>query len=136
MGFKEKRQKMQKKILVIDDDEDQRDLVRAVLEVEGYKVLEASGGYSALEMIREEIPDMAIVDIFMPDMDGLETITQLRLRTADMKIIAMSGCGLFQHSDYLSHAKEFGANAGIAKPFRINDLVKLVKSQFSQVFDL
>ena len=131
VGLKGKRRKMKNRILVIDDDEDQRDLVRAVLEVEGFEVLEASGGYAALEMVRKNIPDMAIVDIFMPDMDGLETITQLRLRTSDMKIIAMSGCGLFQHSDYLSHAKEFGANAGITKPFRIDDLVKLVKSQFS-----
>ncbi|NQU57592.1 MAG: response regulator [Rhodospirillales bacterium] len=122
---------MKKTILVVDDDEDQRELIRAVLEVEGYQVVEAGGGHAALEMMRAEIPDLAIIDIFMPEMDGLETITQIRTRTSDMKIIAMSGCGLFKHADYLSHAKEFGANTGIAKPFKINDLVKLVNLQLA-----
>lgn len=122
---------MKKKVLIVNDNEVQRELVRGALEVEGVEVLEACGGQCAIKMVGKEIPDLAIIDIFMPDMDGLETITQLRALTSDMKIIALSSGSMFKNQQYLAYAKEFGADTGIAKPFKIDDLVKLVTTQLA-----
>jgi two-component system cell cycle response regulator DivK len=65
-------------VLYIEDDQANRTLVRRVLEAEGFQVLEAEDGQQGLEVAREERPDMILVDISMPDMDGYEVTARLR----------------------------------------------------------
>ena len=65
---------MSKTILVVDDEKDIRISLSGILEDEGYQVLTAACGVEALEKLREELPDLVLLDIWMPGMDGLETL--------------------------------------------------------------
>jgi two-component system nitrogen regulation response regulator NtrX len=79
------------RILVIDDDASIRFLLRGVLEMEGYSVVEADNGYNGLQCYWAELPDVVITDMQMPVMDGLQMITELRRACPTANIIAMSG---------------------------------------------
>ena len=74
---------------------------------------------------RRTSPDLLITDIFMPEMEGLETIREARARQPDLPIIAMSGFA-FEERDYLGIAEKFGAMATLRKPFRPAELIDLV----------
>lgn len=79
------------RILVIDDDPDIRRLLRLALEDAGYDVREAQEGDDGLAIARQERCALAIVDLFMPGKEGLETILALRREMPQIKLIAMSG---------------------------------------------
>jgi two-component system cell cycle response regulator DivK len=66
------------KVLYIEDNVENRTLVKRVLEVEGYVVLEADGGTDGLRIVREEAPDLILIDINLPEVDGYEITTRLR----------------------------------------------------------
>ena len=73
-------------ILVVDDDQDQRELLRRTLENEGWDVVAAHNGHSAIEAVRARRPACIILDILMPEMDGLEFISELRAQPAFREI--------------------------------------------------
>jgi len=104
-------------ILVIDDDAGLRALVGRFLGADGHLVLEAGDGRRALEMVAAQAVELCIVDIFMPLKDGLETISELRAAGCDCRILAISGGGSRGNLDYLEHARMFGADAVLMKPF-------------------
>lgn len=79
------------RILVIDDDESIRFLIRAVLEPEGYEVIEAENGYEGWLCYQAEPADLVITDMQMPVMDGLELLMKLRRAFPWVKVIAISG---------------------------------------------
>lgn len=79
------------RILVIDDDESIRILLRTVLELQGYDVVEAENGYAGLQCYQAEPIDLVITDMLMPVMDGVEMITELQRDFSWVKIIAISG---------------------------------------------
>lgn len=79
------------RILVIDDDESIRALLRTVLELQGYDVIEAENGYEGLLCYRAEPTDLVITDMLMPVMDGVEMITELQRDFPWVKIVAISG---------------------------------------------
>src|SRR6266480_7062891 len=81
------------RILVMDDDELLRGALRVVLEAAGYEVIEAADGDAGLRLQREQAADLVLVDIFMPERDGLEVIRALRAEIPEPKIISMSGGG-------------------------------------------
>src|SRR6267378_6795934 len=81
------------RILVMDDDELLRGALRVALEAAGYEVVEAANGDEGLRLQREQGADLVLVDIFMPERDGLEVIRALRAETPQTKIVAMSGGG-------------------------------------------
>src|SRR5882724_4831199 len=81
------------RILVMDDDALLRGALRVALEAAGYEVLEAGDGDAGLRLQREQGADLVLVDIFMPQRDGLEVIRALRAETPQTKIVAMSGGG-------------------------------------------
>ena len=81
------------RILVIDDDYQVREMLRDTLEIAGYEVEVASDGREGLKLYHNRPTDMIITDIIMPNMDGLETITELQRNFPDTKIIAFSGGG-------------------------------------------
>ena len=110
-------------ILIIDDDELTRAAVRAMLEPVGYNIIEAADGETGLNLYREQQPDLIIMDIIMPEKEGLEVIRELKRDFPDIKIIAISGSGV----NYLFMAEEFGALRTFLKPVHRAELVEVVK---------
>ena len=116
---------MQPSILIAEDDSDIRGLLKLYLESEGYRVLEAADGAAALELARRETPDMAILDVMMPKMNGFELTRALR-KTSDIPILILSAKS--QDNDKIL-GLNLGADDYIAKPFNPVEIVARVKAQ-------
>ncbi len=114
-------------ILVIDDEEQVRMIFQMALAQAGYRVLTAESGQHGLRLFQHQEVDLVLVDIFMPEMDGLELIQRLRASRPTSKIIAVSG-GSWEW-DYLDSAKHLGANDTLKKPFSLQELLDVVSSQ-------
>ena len=112
-------------ILIAEDDEDIRGLLRLYLESEGYQVMEAENGAAALALAREHPPDMAILDIMMPEMNGFELTRALR-KYSDVPILILSARS--QDADKIL-GLNLGADDYIAKPFNPVEIVARVKAQ-------
>jgi two-component system response regulator (stage 0 sporulation protein F) len=104
-------------VLIIDDDEQVRRLLRYVLEQQAHTVAEAPDGLRALDLIGANRSDVAFVDLFMPGMDGLELIPKLHIQSPLTKIVAMSGGIEGRALDLLRVAQRLGATKALAKPF-------------------
>jgi CheY-like chemotaxis protein len=116
------------RVLVIEDHVHMRDLLRRQLEGDGYAVETAADGDEGLRLQAEHPVDLVITDIFMPNRDGLETISRLREDYPRTKIIAISGGGkLVQGADYLVAAREAGAHAVLRKPVERESLLETVR---------
>lgn len=113
-------------ILIADDEEVFRNIIKKSLEIAGHKVLEAGNGREALESFEENPSDVVIIDLVMPEKEGIETIIEFRQNFPDVKIIAMSGSG--ENSPHLEMARHLGANAILDKPFYIEVLIETVNS--------
>ena len=119
------------RILIVDDDTDFRDVVSVILEVAGHETQRAPDGRQALRMVNEWAPDVVVLDMFMPNMDGLETVVAMRRASRGVKIIAVSGgWGRPDDSegtlDVLDQAVALGANTALRKPFDRNVLRRLI----------
>jgi DNA-binding response OmpR family regulator len=114
-------------VLVIDDDDHVRSLVRRILEAAGYCVTEAADGQQGLEAFLAEPPDVVITDIFMPKREGLETIMALRREDRSVRIIAVSGGGERGALEHLQTADKLGAMRTLCKPFHRVDLLAAVE---------
>ena len=114
-------------ILLIDDDDQVRRLFQVALEGAGYRVLTAESGPHGLRLLQHQEVDLILVDIFMPDMDGLELIQRLHTIRPTSKIIAISG-GSWEW-DYLDTAKDWGAHDTLKKPFSPQELLDAVALQ-------
>jgi CheY-like chemotaxis protein len=115
------------KILVVDDDEQVRDVFKRTLEAHGHEVREAGDGRSAMRSYREQPADLVILDIIMPEQDGLETILDLRRDFPEAKIIAISGGGRASAQGYLRPAKILGADRAYSKPLAPNELLAAIE---------
>ena len=118
-------------ILVIDDDQDMRNLLRLKLEQSGYEVVEAADGAEGIELYQEKPADLVITDIFMPKKEGLELIREFRKNFLNVKIIAISGGGPEKLNglpvyDFLELAKKMGALHIFKKPVDFEKLLKAV----------
>ncbi len=116
------------RILVVDDDPQILQLLRELLEQNGYYVEEAGNGEDALELNQKQAFDLVITDIVMPGKEGIQTIQELRKKNPHLKIIAISGGGYSASTVYLDMAEKMGANLTITKPFDLNLLINMVKS--------
>ena len=116
---------MSASILIAEDDGDIRGLLRLYLESEGYRVLEAEDGAQALTLAREERPDMAILDVMMPKLNGYELTRALR-KFSDITILILSAKS--QDNDKIL-GLNLGADDYIAKPFNPVEIVARVKAQ-------
>lgn len=117
----------QPSILVIDDDETIRVLLRAILEREGYRVVDALDGAKGIQRYRESPTDLVITDLIMPGKEGIETIRDLRREFPHVKIIAVSGGGRIGPESYLNMAKGVGALRTLCKPFDRMTLLTAIK---------
>ena len=112
-------------ILLIDDDEDTRAVLEELLSSAGHEVVTAADGKEGLAQFRAAPADLVITDLFMPNQEGLETISHLRRDFPDALIIAMSGntvAGMM-----LSIAKRLGAVEVLQKPFFPRELMSMVE---------
>jgi DNA-binding NtrC family response regulator len=115
-------------VLIIDDDAGMLDSLVTMLEAHGFRVLTASTGVRALQVIRESAPRVVLTDILMPEQNGIETIIAIRRAHPNVKIIAMSGGGWINKMDLLHYARMLGADATISKPADIDELLQLLRS--------
>jgi CheY-like chemotaxis protein len=115
------------RILIIDDDVQILNMLRQILEREGYEVVSAINGNEGIRLYREKPTDLIITDLIMPEKDGIETIMELRRDFPDVKIIAISGGGRSHPRPYLNSAKELGAQYAFAKPVKREELLKAVR---------
>jgi len=116
-------------ILVIDDEQSIRDLLKEVLGMAGHCVIEAGDGREGLALYQKQPVDLVIMDLLMPDTDGLEATLQLTREYVDAKVIAMTGAQ--GDRNFLDVAKLFGARRTFEKPFDINKLVQAVKEELA-----
>ncbi len=115
---------MNKKILVVDDEPRIVDVVRAYLERDGYRVLTAADGQTALNLARRERPALVILDLMLPEMDGLEVCRTLR-QESNMPVIMLTA--RTEETDKLI-GLELGADDYVTKPFSPRELVARVRA--------
>ncbi len=106
-----------KSILIIDDEESALDLLRRLLEQEGYDVVEARNGQEGVEIFRKQQFDLVVTDMVMPVKDGLKTILELRREDPAIPLIAISGGGVIAKERYLNVAGYIQGVCSIPKPF-------------------
>lgn len=120
-----------KKILIVDDEEDLVETVRFPLEMEGYHVLVSHNGEEALDQARIENPDLILLDLMLPKVDGYEVCHRLKSDDRYKHIPILMLTAKSQEKDMM-RGMETGANEYITKPFDIRDLLKKVKERLNQ----
>lgn len=119
-------------VLVVDDDDQVRQLIRETLEQAGYGVQEARGGKEGLERYRVKPTDLVIMDILMPDQDGLESIMTLRREFPTSRVIAITGgSDMIGILNFLDVAKMLGARRTLQKPFEMKTLLDAAAAELS-----
>jgi len=102
-------------------------MLREMLEKASHDVTTAENGIQALNCLRNQLPDIVILDIIMPEKEGFETIVELRRDYPNLKIIAISGGGSVGAINYLKLAKTLGAHLTIEKPIRMKELLATIE---------
>ena len=116
------------KLLVIDDEEAFRQLLREVLEQDGHQVWEADNGAAGLDIIRRQALDLAIVDVVMPKKGGIELLMELQHEPSDLKIIIMSGKIDTDRDSFQLLLRQLGAPNILRKPFDLDELRSRIKA--------
>jgi two-component system KDP operon response regulator KdpE len=111
-------------ILVVDDEERMARFIRLNLEHDGFQVIEANRGMQAIQLIRDRLPDVVILDIMMPDMDGFEVLQLIR-ENNQVPVIMLTAKG--EEEDKVK-GLELGADDYVTKPFSPRELVSRVKA--------
>ena len=126
-AMKEPSMKDHKRLLLIDDDPNLILLVKDYLEFRGYEVITAENGREALEILEQDVPDMIICDVMMPEMDGYTFVEQVRQneRTSWIPVLFLSAKG--QSADRVKGLNK-GADVYMVKPFEPEELVAQVES--------
>jgi len=118
---------VKKKIMLVDDEDDIRNVVKLVLDDEGYEVISTSGGEQALEKLKTVKPDLILIDFFMPNMSGLDLCKKIR---ADPKIQKLK-CAFLTVSNFgdegAKQLKKLNVLDYIQKPVKNEELVRRIK---------
>ncbi len=114
-------------ILVVDDDDDCRTMVRTILDSSGYHVEDVESGMAALEQLQTSIPDLIILDIMMPEMTGYDVVVHLKQKpeTQNIPVIMLTAKG--DPEDLIVGYKEYGVEYYITKPFTTRQLLAGIK---------
>jgi DNA-binding response OmpR family regulator len=114
----------QRRILVVDDEPDLVHAVRLYLEMEGYLVFAASNGYEALDKVRENLPDLVVLDVMMPEMDGFETLEKIR-EVNHVPVVMLTVRG--EEMDKV-RGLQLGADDYVTKPFSQRELLSRIQA--------
>jgi len=117
------------KILVVDDEETIREVLRRYLEKDNYQIFEAADGYQALDLLKEEEPDLMVLDLMLPGMDGLSLTRHIR-NTRPIPIIMLTAKG--EEADRI-RGLDMGADDYITKPFSPKEVVSRVRAVLRRV---
>lgn len=118
---------MKKKILVVDDDQVVIEMLESGLSRNGYQVGSAQTGKDALELVQSFRPDLIILDVIMPGMDGTEVARILRENERTRKIPIIFLTVLWEKNETSMAPDDFGVNIVIGKPFRIDEMLEKVQ---------
>jgi two-component system cell cycle response regulator DivK len=121
-----------RRILVVDDDQISLALLKQLLEVHGYETLETPKGLEAIDIARNEQPDLIMMDIRVPDMCGLE-VTRLLKQDEQSKAIPIIAVTALATPEYEKKGLESGCDAYIAKPIALDHLLRTIESFFTSV---
>jgi two-component system sensor histidine kinase/response regulator len=111
-------------VLVVDDEERTRGLMRRALEREGFQVTTAENGAAALELVKQRLPDVVITDLMMPKMDGAEMLKQIRQNWSLLPVVILTG---YPNNEQIKRAMEFSPFTLMAKPCPIAQLIQLIR---------
>ncbi len=117
-------------VLVVDDEPRLVDVVRMNLEVEGYRVVSAGNGLEALETLKHDLPDLVVLDVMMPEMDGFETLEHIR-EVSNVPVIMLTVRA--EESDRI-RGLEIGADDYLTKPFSPRELQSRIKALLRRTF--
>ncbi len=115
-------------VLIIEDDNELREMLKAALSRIDIEVQEASNGREALKQFKPNVTDLVVTDVIMPEEDGLKVIMKMKELKPGIKIIAISGGGKAGPGSYLQMAKTLGADRVFSKPFSVSDLISEISS--------
>ncbi len=118
---------LKKRILIIDDETEVRAILSRILTQAGYEAVAVGSGDEGTRLCRQQPMDMVIVDMIMPEKDGLETLMEIRRGSPNARIIAISGAPRTTVMDPLSVALKVGAVASLAKPFTPKEFLNSVR---------
>ena len=115
---------MKEKILIVDDQFGIRILLTEVLQKEGYQTFQAANGFQAIDIAKQNAPDLVLLDMKIPGMDGIEILKRLKEHDQSIKVIIMTAYG---ELDMIQEAKDLGALTHFAKPFDIDEIRQAVR---------
>lgn len=120
--------RMSGKILIVDDQYGIRILLNEVFQKEGYQTFQAANGFQAIDIVVNDKPDLIVLDMKIPGMDGIEILKRVKQIDKSIKVILMTAYG---ELDMIQEAKQLGALMHFAKPFDIDELRNAVRKQIS-----
>lgn len=122
---------LKKKILVVDDSEPILELASTMLKLLGYEPLKASSGVEALKMLKQETPDMALLDVILPDMDGFKICQHIRndVNLAKMPVFMVSAK---KTGEDMERGQKVGADEYVTKPFKSAEMAQLIKAYIGE----
>ena len=111
-------------ILIADDEDDLRTLLRHILTAQGYQITSAMDGEEAIELLKREKFDVALLDIQMPNINGIEVLKYIKEHCPHTKAVMLTGYADLKHA---MEAKEFGARDFIGKPYKFEDVLSTIE---------
>ncbi|MEH7180707.1 response regulator [Neobacillus vireti] len=120
---------MKEKILIVDDQFGIRILLNEVFSKEGYQTFQAANGIQALDIVTKHDPDLVLLDMKIPGMDGIEILKRMKVIDPEIRVIIMTAYG---ELDMIQEAKNLGAITHFAKPFDIDDIRAAVRKHIPQ----
>lgn len=112
------------KVLIADDEVEFASTLKTRLELRNFSATVANSGKETLDAVSREVPDVLLLDLKMPDLDGLEVLARLRQDYPDLKVFILTGHGSFEAG---REGMELGANDYIMKPVDLNRLIKKIE---------
>ncbi|HEY4551883.1 MAG TPA: response regulator [Bacillaceae bacterium] len=123
---------MKKKVLIVDDQFGIRILLNEILQKEGYQTFQAANGLQALDITKNHAPDLVLLDMRIPGMDGIEILKRMKKINPDIRVIIMTAYG---ELEMIEESKKLGALAHFPKPFDIDEIRNAVKNYIPMKVD-
>lgn len=124
---------MNEKILIVDDQAGIRMLLKEVLQKEGYDIYQASNGHQALTICKQISPNLVLLDMKIPGMDGLTILAKMKEQNKDIKVIIMTA---YEDRNMIEQSQQLGAMAHFPKPFDIDELKQVVKKYIGKNLEI